>query len=192
MHGNYGAVIFSNPADFTALGSFTAEASLLAGQNTQPILPAGILLGPGARGSILRCHASGVLGSTGTPTYTFSWRIGSTAAAVSGTAVAVSAAITTASGVSNKLWVATLDLIVNTEGIGSGNLTLSGCGFIQSPGGFASPFAYAMAPGAGESATWTSTIDGAVQNYIQLSVACSASSSSNAITCKKLIVEHIG
>jgi len=182
---SYADCAFTNTADFTALSSFTSEASLLAGLNDQPVIKAGFFANRGnASGKVIHFYAMGVLSCTGTPTYTFTVRIGSTAAAITGTAVGVSAAITCASGVTNKWWDLYLRLVCRTPGIGSGNATLAGAGYVRSPGGFASPFTYALEPTTPDTATWTATIDGSVQNYLNLSVACSASSASNTITCK--------
>ncbi len=98
----------------------------------------------------------------------------------------MTAAITTASGVSNQLWFLKLDLTCFTPGIGSTNCTLSGGGYVMSPGGFASPFVYAIEPTTPDTATWTSTIDGSLTQYLNLSVTWSSSSSSNTIRVKNL------
>jgi hypothetical protein len=181
---------FSNRADYTAVASTNAEASLLAGVNEQPWFPAGYFdqanRGPGRGISLL---ARGLLGTTGTPTIIFQVRLGTTSgsAYLAGTSVGVSAAITTSSGVTNKWWELRLDLICNTTGIGSGNTTLAGAGYVTSPGGFASPFVYALEPTTPDTATWTSTIDNSATQFVNLSVTWSASSASNTITLKQLL-----
>lgn len=187
----YMECVYSNRTDFTAYASSAVEGSLLSGGgNTQPVFPAFSLTGKDAFGKLIVVKASGVLGTTGTPTYTWQVRLGTTQGSsfLSGTSVGVSAAITTASGVTNKYWELELRLVVNTPGMGTGNCTLSGAGYIESPGGFASPFTYALEPTTPDTATWTSTVDGGLAQYLNLSVTSSASSSSNAVTCKQLLV----
>lgn len=170
-------------ADFTALASFTSEASLLGGLNLQPTVPGNYFDKPG---KVVEFRASGVLSSTGTPTYTFFVRASSTqgSSTLSGAILGQSVAITTGSGVSTQLWDLWLRVVCKTLGQGSGNTTLVCWGLVSSPGGFASPFAYALEPTTPPTATWTQTADGAVNNYLNLSVSCSASSASNTITCK--------
>lgn len=185
---SYADCFFAGTGDFTALSSFTSEASLLAGTKRQPIVPAGFLANPDAAARILTFRAMGVLSCTGTPTYTFTCRLGTTAgdSSLTGTAVGVSAAITCASGITNKWWELVLTLVCRTPGIGSGNVTVAGAGYVNSPGGFASPFTYPLEPTTPDTATWTATLQGEVANYFNLSVACSVSSASNTITCKHL------
>lgn len=190
LTGTVSELLFANRADFTPLASFTSEASLLAGTNQQPVIPALFFNDNKGFGRSISFMARGVLGSTSTPTYTFQARLGTTAgsAYLGGTSVGVSAAITTASGVTNKWWELRLDLTCYTPGIGTNNTTLSGAGYVRSPGGFASPFGYAIEPTTPDTATWTATIDSALTQYFNLSVTCSASSASNTITCKQLWV----
>ena len=191
--GTWTELLWVNTADFSALASFTSEASLLGGLNDQPVLPALFFHNKQGRGRTITILARGVLGSTGTPTYTFQARLGTTSGSgyLSGTSVAVSAAITTASGVTNKWWEMRLDLTCNTPGIGTGNTTLSGSGYVSSPGGFASPFVYPLEPTTPDTATWTSTIDESLTQYLNLSVTCSSSSSSNTIQIKHLLVSGL-
>lgn len=181
-------LLFSNRADYTAFNSSAAEGSLLAGLNQQPVIPALFFDGNRGFGKGVRLEAAGVLGTTSTPTITFQVRLGTTVGSsyLSGTSAAVSAAITTQSGVSNKWWYLSLTLLCNTPGQGTGNTTLSGAGYVTSPGGFASPFTYALEPTTPDTATWTVAVDDTVTQYINLSVTWSASSASNTITCKSL------
>lgn len=191
MYATWTNLLFCNTADHTALSSFTSEASLLAGTNLIPALPPFYFdQMNGGRGKVLRFKASGVLGSTGTPTYLFKVRLGTTAGAsdLSGTLLAQTAAITTGSGVSTKRWELNLDIICRTPGSGTNNCTLSCSGVVRSMGGFASPFEYATSPGGGESGTWTATINSDLTQYLNLSVVCSASDASNTITCKEALL----
>lgn len=182
--------LFQNQAGFTAFNTSAAEGSLLAGTNQQPVIPATFFDGNEAFGRTLLIEAEGVMGTTSTPTIIFQLRLGTTAGStfLSGTSVGVTAAITTASGVSNKYWYLRATLTCFTPGIGTGNTTLSGAGYVTSPGAFASPFTYAIEPTTPDTATWTSVIDNSLTQYMNLSVTWSASSASNTITCKRLTV----
>lgn len=186
-------VLYVSTADCTALASFTSEASLLAGPKKQPTF-AGQFWGlAGSNGTAIRIRCWGVLGTTGTPTYTWTVRSNTTQgdSNLAGTKLLESAAITTSSGVSTKIWVIEAIVSCNTYGQGTGNCTLNCAGTIRSPGGFASPFEYVMNPSSAESATHTTTIDGALTQYLNVSVTCSASSASNTVTCKGLVVENL-
>lgn len=183
----WASVPMATSAGYTALASFTSEASLIAGSAEQPYLAPFYFDGQGAQRKTLSFLARGVLSSTGTPTYTFQVRLGSTIGStqLGGSSLGVSAAITTASGVTNKWWELKLDIICYTPGQGSGATTLICAGYVASPGGFASPFVYALEPTTPDTATWTQTIDNSVTQYFNLSVTCSASSASNTIQCKQ-------
>jgi len=189
--GTWSELMFVNKSDYTAYASSSTEGSLLAGGgNEQPIIPATFWLGKPGTLRTISLLARGVLSTTSTPTIIFQVRIGSTSGSsfLSGTSVGVSAAITTQSGVSNKWWELRLDLVCTITGIGTGNTTLAGAGVVKSPGGFASPFTYALEPTTPDTATWTATVDGSVTNYCNLSATFSASSSSNTCTCKQLFM----
>lgn len=189
--GTWMELLYVNTADFAAYTNSTSEGSLLApGPNELPTLPALLFFNKQGRNRAIDILASGVLSTTSTPTITFQARLGTTAGStfLSGTSVGVSAAITTASGVSNKWWELRLRLQVNVVGTGAGNSTLSGAGYVSSPGGFASPFQYPLEPTTPDTATWTATFDNSVTQYINLSATWSAASASNTITCKQLWV----
>lgn len=183
----WGRCFYTNRADFTALASFTSEASLLAGNNDQPTIPAGHFSGVNGYGRMISIRAWGVLSVTGTPTYTFQTRLSSTAGSstLSGASVGVSAALTAGSGVTNQIWKLELDLICNTPGQGTGNTTLCCAGSIWSPG-LAAPYTYPLEVTTPDTATWTQTFDSTLTYFFNLSVTCSASSASNTIRCKQL------
>lgn len=188
--GTWTEALFLNRADYTAVASTAAEASLLGGVNNQPFIPALYFANTSNFGRGIKIVAKGVLSTTSTPTIIFQARLGSTLGSsyLSGTSVGVSAAITTQSGVTNKQWELSLDLVCNTPGIGTNNTTLSGAGWVTSPGGFAAPYIYPLQPTTPDTGTWTSTIDAALTYYLNLSVTWSASSASNTITLKHLQV----
>jgi len=189
--GTWTELMFSNTSDYAALASSAVEASLLTpGPKMQPVVPALFFDGNKGVGRGMVIVARGVLSNTGTPTMTFQVRLGTTAGAsqLGGTPVAVSAAITTASGVTNKFWEMRVELICNTPGQGTGNTVLNCAGYVTSPGGFGSPFTYAMEPTTPDTATWTATIDNTVTQYINITETWSASSASNTLTLKQLFV----
>lgn len=191
MRGNSGTFselgYFEN-ADFTQLASFTAEASLLAGQNRQAVVPRHYFDRVGAA---VLVKASGILSVTGTPTFLWTNRIGTVIGAsdLTGAAVGVSAALAIGSGLSNQHWYMELELSCRTPGQGAGNTTLNCSGWIECAG-FALLGKNPMAPGGGNSATWTATIDNSVELYLNLSATCSASNAANTIRCKKYNVHY--
>lgn len=192
MHGVWGACVWQNIADHTALGSFTSEASLLAGTNDQPVIFKEWLLGKReGTGRVFRFKAAGILSCTGTPTYQFTVRLNTSAAVITGAILAASTTITCQSGITNQHWWLDTEFVLRTPAIGASNATMSLLrGMVGSPGGFAAPYHYGLSPDSMVTpATWTQTYNGGVDQYVSLSVACSASSASNAITCKGASLE---
>lgn len=195
LTNTYNEAFFVNEGDFTALASSSSEGSLITNSTSkQPFIPANWFMQQAGQYRGIRIEAQGVFGTTSTPTLTFQVRLGETAGTtfLSGTSLGVSAAITTGSGVSNKWWRLQLDLICTVRGIGTGNATLAGAGYVMSPGGFASPFIYPLEPTTPDTATWTATFNAGVTQYINLSATWSASSASNTITCKQLVCTAFG
>lgn len=193
MTGTWAETLFTNTADHTELASSAAEASLLAGTNRQPYLPADYFVGTGAPGRGIRILARGVLSTTASPTIIFQARLGTTVGStfLSGTSVGVSGTITCGATVSAKWWELELDLICTVVGQGTTNLTLSGAGKVTSPSGFLTPFIYPIEPSTPDTATWTSTLDGSLRQWLNLSATWGTSSASNKITCKQLIVKGL-
>ncbi len=174
-----------------ALGSILMIALLaMAANPRQPTFYPSFFEGIRASGRAFSVLARGVLGTTATPSYTFQVRLGPTvgSAQLGGTSIGVSAAIVTASGITNKWWELRLDCICTIPGQSTSNCTLSASGYVQSPGGFATPFIYPLEPTTPDTATWTNTIDGSVANYLNISVTSTASSGSNTLTLKHLLV----
>ncbi len=184
----YSELLFSNTADYTAVASTASEASLLSGVNRQPQLSAGYFLDQKGVGRTIAIKARGVFSNTGTPTLTFQARMGTTAGSstLTGASVGVSAAITTTSGVTNVWWEMYLELTCSVPGIGTGNDTLFGSGYVMSPAGFASPFIYPLEPTTPNTATWTQTFAAELNQFFNLSVTWSASSASNTIQAKQV------
>jgi hypothetical protein len=186
--GTWTELMYANGADFTAFNTSASEGTLLSGVNEQPTIPSNFFFNKqGLRRSII-IEAQGVLGTTSTPTIIFQVRMSSTvgSATLSGASLGVTAAITTASGVTNQQWQLRLALVCTVVGQGTNNATLAGAGKVVSEGGFAAPYGYALEPTTPPTATWTQTFDASLQQYINLSVTWGTSSASNTITCKQL------
>src|SRR3954454_13555514 len=101
LTGTNTELIYASTKVGIAKNTFTAETALNdeATMGPQARLPADFWSASGnqvARG--IRIAARGIVSSTATPTYTFSVRLGATAAATSGPIVLGTAALTTASG----------------------------------------------------------------------------------------------
>lgn len=188
-NNGYTDLLFQNFADHTALGTFTTEASLLAGTNRQAVLLENFF---DKQGKAIEITAAGVVSTTGTPTFLFTNRLGTVQGAsdLTGASVGVSAAIATGSGISNALWSLYLKIVCRTAGQGAGNTTVSCVGWVRSAG-FAAPYEYSLIVSQGALATWTQTVNGAVRLYPNLSVTCGTSSASNAITCKEYAVKAL-
>lgn len=183
-------LIFANTTAFNSINTFTSETSLLQSTpSEQPWFPAGFFDGYRGVGKTIRIEAMGVLSSTGTPTYQWQLRFGTTTGAdTGGASLGVTAAATTGSGVTNKFWYLLWLGTVTAPGIGSNKASITGAGFVTSPNGLATPFTYPLETTTPESATWPITFDASVNNYISLNAVCSSSSGSNAVQCINLLV----
>lgn len=185
LTGTNTELIYANDTAFTAKNTFTSEVTVndQAGGGPAAFLPQGFF-NYSRKG--LRIVARGILSSTGTPTYTFTLRggiIANTSAAI----LAGSAALTTASGVSNKMWEFEADIVLGDPS-GSGAASSGrGAGMVSSPAGMASPFQYELWGGAAQPGTF-STFDPTIQNFLNFNVACSASSVSNSIQLLQFLV----
>lgn len=188
MLASWSEMLFSNTADHTTTSASAAEVTLLAGTNMQPYIPAGFFLPNTARGRSLLIVASGVMGCNSTPTYTFQFRLSTTqgSSTLSGTLIGQTAALACTGTLADKAFEAYLRVTCNIPGMGTTNCTLNCDGFIKAPGILASPFEYPISLGTPPSATWTATIDGALNQYLNFSVTPSASHASNILTCKRL------
>lgn len=177
-------LLYANVASGTAKNTFTTEVGIndTAAMGAQAKIPSSFWL-PGQVGKALRITARGILSSTGTPTYTFTTRLGG-AAAITGPIVLGSAALTTGSGVTNQMWEFEGDIILRTNNAAGANSTIQGLGLVGC-GGLASPFTYPLFAGAASPGT-VATVDTSIDNYVNFDVACSASSASNTITLLQL------
>lgn len=180
-------LIYASAAAGTAKASFTSEVQIndTAGMGVQAHLPPDFWSPNNVqKGRGIHLVAKGIVSSTGTPTYTFTIRLGSagntTLALVLG-----SAALTTGSGISNQYFELAGDVVLETMGAAGTNSTVRGIGYCLSPG-----FANKIDPlyGAAASPGTVATVDTSITNYVNFNVTCSASSASNTITLQQLLL----
>lgn len=185
LTGTSAEMLYASIGAGTQLASFTTEDNL---QKTLPyvMIPAGFFFSPqGATGKSLRIRARGRLGTTGSPTFTWSLRILTSSTWSAGGIGFSSAAL--AAGTTQTLapWYLDGDLVLRSLGAGAGS-TLAFFGEIRSPLGLASPFSGTI-PGNNVAFT-AATFDHSVNNFIFLSAACSASNAANLIALEMLKV----
>lgn len=170
----YSELYYVSIATGTQLNTFTTEASLMGGLK-HCIIPAGYL---NQVERSIRVRAIGRLGSTGTPTFTFSVRlINSTTFSAGGGLGVSSGAITAGSGVTLAPWSLDMDIVVRSVGAGGGsNTTLALFGEVAAQTAFASPFQYYM-PAA--NTAFTGSLDSSATQYLYVSVACGTSNAAN-------------
>jgi hypothetical protein len=194
MIANYSNLLFANATDFSAVASTNAEAGLLQGQNQLPAFPALMFDGPGSEAAkTIQLRMRGVISTTGTPTVTFQVRLGTSNSPTNygGSSLGVSAAITTINNSTTLPWELTFLATLKTKGLGSATAVLTCEGWVESPTAFAAPYKYLLIPSQGALTTWTQTFDASAQNYLNVSMIWSASSSSNTITTKHVICQGI-
>lgn len=165
----------------TAQNTFTTERVLhdIAGAGARPVVPANTVK-PGDVGvKAFYYRAMGIVGCTGTPTFTWTLRLGSnastTAAIVAGTA-----ALTMQSGVTNQTWWLEAEIIPTIIGDAGANSTVRGTGVMHCMG-IASPFMGIFNASASATAPTVATVDWSIANYFNLNIACSASNVANTV-----------
>ena len=185
--GTSAELLYQNITSGTAKNTFTAEAVIndTAGMGPQAQIPPYFFDPSYGRAKSLMIIASGILGTTSAPTFTFTIRLG--ASGTSGPIILGSAALTAATTVSNKLWTVTGIVTARTLGAAGANSTLMGIGQVESPGGLASPFSGELWGGAAQPGT-IATVDISITNFINFNVACGTSNASNTITLLSLSV----
>lgn len=177
LTGTSGEVLYSSIATGTQLNTFTTEDDL---QKALPpvIIPAGFFYGPqGATGKSLRVKACGRLGTTGTPTFTFTIRL-LTSMTWSAAGIGFSsAAITAGSGVTLAPWFMDIEIIFRTLGRGAAS-TIAIMGEVRAGTAFAAGGGIYSIPAANTAFT-NATYDNSLTNYLFLSAACGTSNASN-------------
>jgi len=180
-------VLYSSVATGTQLNTFTTEASL-QGALPHVIIPAGFFYAAqGGTGKSLRVKALMRLGSTATPTFTFTIRLlTSTTWSAAGVAWS-SAAITVGSTVTLAPVYLDFELICRSVGAGgAANTVLAGIGEVRSGTGFAAGGGVYTIPNA--NTAFTNNIDSSVSQYLYLSAACGTSNALNLIQLEMLKV----
>lgn len=180
-------LIYASTTPGTAKASFTSEVQIndTAGMDTQAQLPPNFWLpSQTSEGKGIRIVARGIVSSTGTPTYTFSIRVGA-AGNTTSAIILGSAALTTGSGVTNQIFQLEGDVVMQNIGATGTNSVTQGIGLIWGSG-----FATTINPvyGGAASPGTVSTVDTSITNYINFNVTCSASSASNSIQLLQLLV----
>lgn len=182
--------IFSNSVDGPQVVSAAAETALLNLTTTgQPSFYPFFFGGQTGAGKWVDIEATGVLQTTGTPTYTFFVRLGSTQNVITGTIVAQTAGLVMVSGAAGAgtYWEMRVRILVKTPAIGTGNATITSSGIILCSG-LPSPFYGQMEVSTPPNATWTTTLDGSLGQYLMLSMNPGTSNASNNCTLKTLRV----
>lgn len=183
MMQTFPRLLYSDVLQRTIKNTWTSEATILAGQNSQAVIPSLGLDAPASpMAKMYRYEAWGIMHTTGAPTFQWIVRLGTTAANdISGTVVCSSAAATTNSGVATGTpWHLSVNIGVSAPGQGTNHLTLISFGEVVSSGlvnGVAS-----MCLGVAPSLTWTgASWDSLLTYYISLSAVCGTSSGSNEL-----------
>ncbi|HYS37277.1 MAG TPA: hypothetical protein VEO01_16795 [Pseudonocardiaceae bacterium] len=178
-------LIYANDTAFTAKNTFTTEVTIddQTGGGPAAFLPQGFV-NYSRKG--LRIEARGILSSTGTPTYTLTLRSG-TIGNITAAILLGSAALTTATTITNKGWEFEGSIIFKDPSGSGAASSGTGAGMITCPAGLASPFTYELWGGAAQPGSF-STFDPTIQNFLNFNVACSASSASNSIQLLEFLV----
>lgn len=188
-------LLYASTSVGASLNTFTTEALLntTATMGTQFHLPPDFWLpNQNSVGRGIKIVARGTLASTGTPTYTVTVRGGAAANITTAPILAGTGAIATISGATTSAWELEVDLILKAIAAAGGNSTLFGVGRIDSNGlsgtantsvaGGLTTAGTLVAPGT------ITTLDTSITNYINVNVACSASSASNVFALQSLLV----
>lgn len=187
LSGTYSEVIYTNmdssgtPVDATELNTFTAEASLLGGL-LQPILPAEFYPRTMGVGRILHVTATGVLSSTGSPTFALFLRLGTSS---SGILLGQTTTLTAGATITNGVWILDAYLICRAIGV-TGSMQTAG--IVLGPTALASPF---MGTIPHNSATFTIAFDTTISNSIWVGASCGTSNAANKIQLKQLLVRGL-
>lgn len=181
----YSELLFASITTGTQLSGFTTEDNLM---KTIPgvILPAGYFYNLGAAGKAIRIKAIGRLGTTGTPTFTWSVRLRTNRTWAADGVVISSAAITCGSGVTLAPWFLDFEIICRALVDGSTGLTLAMMGELRGGTSLAAGGGVYSMPAA--NTAFTVTLDNTATQYVYLSAACGSNSGSNLIQVEMLKV----
>lgn len=171
-------------ATSTQLNTFTTEDNL---QKTYPpvMIPAGFFLNPGSQFKKIRIKAFGKLGTTATPTFTFSIRfLTTTTWSAAGILMGASNAITGGSTVTLVPWVLDATITMKTLALG-GASTVSTFGYLPSLP--ALPLGGTI-PAGNVTSNVITTLDNTTTYFMFISVACGTSNAANLIQMEELAV----
>lgn len=188
LTGTSAELIYQNIASGTAKNTFTAEAVIndTAGMGAQAQIPPYFFAPtPYGLGKSLYILATGILSTTGAPTFTWTIRLG--ASGTAGPIVLGSTALTAATTITNKQWTVEGLITLRTLGAAGANSTVMGTGSVFSVGGLASPFGGELWGGAAQPGT-VATVDISITNFINFNMACGTSSASNSVQLLSLSV----
>jgi len=185
LTGTSSEVLYSSIATGTQLNTFTVEDNL---QKTLApvIIPAGFFYNPSAEGKTLYIKARGRLGTTASPTFTWTVRLlTSTTWSAGGIIIGTTGAVTAGATKTLSPWTLELDVTLRTLAIGAAS-TLAFMGMVEGPSSLASPFAFTIP--ADNTAFTVSTLDNSLTYYLFLSAACGTSNALNLIQLEMLKV----
>lgn len=178
-------VLYTQIATATNLNTFTTEDNL---QKTLPpvIIPAGFFYNLSASGKSLKVKANGRLGTTGSPTFTWTVRLlTSTTWSAGGIVVGTTGAVTAGATKTLSPWFMDLDITLRTLSIAAAS-TLAFMGEVRGPSSLASPFSFTIP--ADNTAFTVATLDNSLTYYLFLSAACGTSNALNLIQLEMLKV----
>lgn len=179
-------LLHASIATGTQLNTFTTEDNL---QKTLPhvVIPAAFFYSPGSTGKALKVRALYRLGTTGTPTFTFSLRLLTSTTWSAAGVVWSTAAITAGSGVTLAPVQLDFDIVCSSIGTGgAANTVLRGIGLVSAGTAFAAGGGTFTIPNA--NTAFTNSIDSTVTQYLYLSAACGTSNAANLIQLEMLKV----
>ena len=186
--GTQTEVLYAYANASTNLATFTTEDNLL---KTYPpvFIPAGFFFNAGATGKSLKVKAVGQLGTTSSPTFTWSVRLINAASppawSAGGVLLGQTAATTAGATVTLAYWFIDLDITLRTIATGAASTVVT-TGEVRGPASLASPFSASIP--ASNTTPAVSTVDNSQAYFLYISAACSASSASNLINTQSLKV----
>ena len=187
--------IYASTAVGASLNTFTTEALLntTATMGVQAHIPPDFWLpNQNAVGRGIKIVARGTLASTATPTYTVTIRGGVAGNITTAPILAGTGAVATISGATTSQWELEVECFLKTIAAAGGNSTIFSVGRFDS-NGLSGTANLSVAGGLTTAGTLVApgtitTLDTSVTNYINVTVACSASSASNIFALQSLQV----
>ncbi len=172
----------------TALATFTAEASIIAGITEGPAgcaIPAGFFSANGGVGKIVKVEMNGIWSATATPSFTWTLRLVTAAGALVATTTALPV-----TAITNVEWKAEIDIICTAVGpTTTAQARVNGMLWTRTTAVGAATVSQNLFFGGGSAAgtptpatpTLLTGFDSTISNAIVPSAICTVSSASNAI-----------